>query len=675
MESAVAGERRETLELAGWIALIALAPATLVYLSFNAGGYFPSATGLAVVLLALALVLRTTLAERPFEGFSRALAVPLTALAVYAAWQLASVLWSHATARALDSYDRTLLYVLALALFGSVRYSARTAARVLRGLFAALAAVCLIGLISRVLPHLWPTAASFYDNRLNYPLTYWNAEGMLAAITLILGFHLAADGAGHWSVRVLAAAVLPGVAAALLLTFSRGALGVAALGLLAYCLLTRLHTLPCALIAIVPATAIALRSAWQATLLATNGASSPAAVLQGRHVAIAVGACMLAAGVLRGALLPAERRIADLTVVPTPPSRAIRTAAGAALAALFVAVAVALGAVGFLERQYDRFAHTNTDAPTAQIRERLSDVSNNGRVSLWRAAVRIYDTQQLHGTGAGTYQLYYPRYRTEGLYVVDAHSLYLQSLAELGLVGFVLILIVVLGILGGLAARIRGPDRGLYAALFAATLAWAVHQAFDWDWQMPVVALPVFILAGMALARPRERRPGLRGLPAARTFVALGWLALAVAPLLASTSYARLHRGGQALRQGDCLAAKREAISSLSLSARRPQAFLIIGVCDLEQGFARAALPAMTQAAALEPQSWEEQFWLAVARAAAGVDPHAAIARALALNPLEAGLRNAERRLASRSPRLWERAAPRLRGEALTSGKFAITSL
>jgi hypothetical protein len=31
------------------------------------------------------------------------------ALALYGAWQLASALWSHATARALDNYDRTLL--------------------------------------------------------------------------------------------------------------------------------------------------------------------------------------------------------------------------------------------------------------------------------------------------------------------------------------------------------------------------------------------------------------------------------------------------------------------------------------------------------------------------------------------------------------------------------------
>jgi hypothetical protein len=98
-------------------------------------------------------------------------------------------------------------------------------------------------------------------------------------------------------------------------------------------------------------------------------------------------------------------------------------------------------------------------------------------------------------------------------------------------------------------------------------------------------------------------------------------------------------------------------------------------VCDLEQGFPAAALPAMSQAASLEPVSWEAQFWLAVARAASGVDPRAAIARARALNPLEGGLANAQRRLDTPNPRVWERVAPRLRAEALSSGRLALTSL
>jgi hypothetical protein len=674
-ERAVVALEREQLPLLGLGALMLLAPAALIYLSFNAGGYFPSAPGFVAIVFAQALILRSTLAGRPFEGFSRTLAIPLLALVLYAAWQLASTLWSHATSASLDSYDRTLLYVLAFALFGSLRYTPQRMRWLLRALVAGMAAVCLIGLISRVLPHTWPTASSFFNDRLNYPLTYWNAEGMLATTALILGFHLSADRDEHWSVRVLAAALLPAIAATLLLTFSRGAMGVAIVGLLAYCVLTRLHTLPATLLATVPSTAIALRSAWDATLLASSKPTSAAAVTQGRHVAVVVGACMVGAGLLRGALLLVDRALVRMPVVRNPPRRTVRVGIGAAAAVIVLAVVLALGAAGFAQREYDKFVNEKSGPHTAQTRERLSDPANNGRLSLWKAAVRIYDPQKLRGTGAGTYQLYYPRYRTERLYVVDTHSLYLQSLAELGVVGFVLILLVVFGILGGLAARIRGPDRALYAALFAATLAWAIHQAFDWDWQMPAVTLGVFMLAGLALARPADGGPGRFGLPAGRTLVGLGWLVLAVAPLLVSISYARLQQSGAELKSGNCTSAKREALSSLSLSAKRPQAYVIAGVCDLQQGFAQAAVPAMAEAATLTPQSWEDAYWLAVARAAAGLDPRAAIRRAITLDPLEHGLRNAEEQLSSGNRRAWELAAPRLRREALTSGKFAITNL
>ncbi|HYB22600.1 MAG TPA: hypothetical protein VED41_02305, partial [Solirubrobacteraceae bacterium] len=286
-------ERRQPLELVGWVALIALAPGTLLYLSFNAGGYFPSADGLVAIVLAQALVARTILAERPFQGFSRALCVPLAALSLYGAWQLASMLWSHADARALDAYDRTLVYVLALALFGSVRHTPARLRWLMRAVFAGLAAVCLAGLISRVLPHLWPTAASFYDSRLSYPLTYWNAEGMIAALALILGVHLSAAPGERALVRVLAAALGPALAATLLLTFSRGSLAVAVVGVLAYCLLARASTLPTTLLAVGAPCALALRAAYDATLLATSHASTPAAVAQGQHVALVVGACML----------------------------------------------------------------------------------------------------------------------------------------------------------------------------------------------------------------------------------------------------------------------------------------------------------------------------------------------------------------------------------------------
>ncbi len=672
-----AAAANSSLERVGWLGLLALAPAALLYLSFNAGGYFPSAQGLVAIALAIALVLRTTLAERPFEGFDRPLAIPLVALALYGAFQLLSTRWSQATANSLDAFSLTLLYVLGMLLFGSLRYTRARADWLLRAVVAGLTAVCLIGLISRVLPHAWPTASSFYDERLNFPLTYWNAEGMLATIVLILGLHLSADRDTPPAIRVIASAALPAIAATLLLTFSRGALGAAAIGLLAYCLLTRFSTLPTALLAVAVPVAIAMRSAWNATALAGKHPTDALGVSQGHHVAVVVGVCMLGAGLLRAMLLLADKHIAQLATVRTPPRRAVRVGIGATggVLVLALALALALGAGGFVHREYDRFVQGTHEGHVTQTRDRLTDPANDGRLPLWRAALDMYKTQKLHGTGAGTYQQYFPRYRKESGYVVDAHSLYLQSLAELGIVGFALILIVVLGMLGGLLWRIRGRDRPLYAALFAMCLAWAVHQGFDWDWQMPAVTLGVFMLAGLALARPRDGKIGLTGLPMGRTLVALGWLVLAVAPLLGSISYARLQNSAAELKRGECASAKQQALSSLSISAKRPQAYVVIGLCDLKQGYAQAAVPAMAQAASLEPQSWEEQYWLAVARAAAGLDPHAAIARAIVLNPHEAGLRNARRKLQGNDPRTWERAAPRLGSEALSSGKFAISNL
>src|ERR1035437_9889900 len=136
----------------GLILLIAGAPASIVYLSFNQGGFFPNSTGLAAIGFAAALVLRTTLAEHPFAGYNRQLAVLLLALAFFALWQLASALWSHDLARALDEYDRTLLYLLAFALFGSLPRSPARLRWLIRALAAGVTAVCLAGLLSRVPP-------------------------------------------------------------------------------------------------------------------------------------------------------------------------------------------------------------------------------------------------------------------------------------------------------------------------------------------------------------------------------------------------------------------------------------------------------------------------------------------------------------------------------------------
>ena len=100
-----------------WLAVPALATGIL---SFIAGGFFTATTALACLAAGVGLVLRLTIAERPWEGWSAALAVTAGALALLAVWMLVSATWSDAPARAAVETDRALLYLLVLVLFGCV---------------------------------------------------------------------------------------------------------------------------------------------------------------------------------------------------------------------------------------------------------------------------------------------------------------------------------------------------------------------------------------------------------------------------------------------------------------------------------------------------------------------------------------------------------------------------
>jgi hypothetical protein len=90
--------------------LLALLPgALIVYLSFEAGGYFAGSVAFAVPLLTQIVLLRVFVAEAPFAGFSWARAIAPGPFAAYATWTLASGLWSGSPDRALTKFDRVLL--------------------------------------------------------------------------------------------------------------------------------------------------------------------------------------------------------------------------------------------------------------------------------------------------------------------------------------------------------------------------------------------------------------------------------------------------------------------------------------------------------------------------------------------------------------------------------------
>lgn len=666
-------------EAGGWVsrlgvgALIATAPAATIYLSFSNGGYFPNAVGLVAICFCAALVLRTTLADRPFEGYNRVAALAVLALAAFALLQLVSIAWSHTPASALDDYDRTFLYVLVFALFASLPRSRERVVWLTRSLAVGMSAVCLAALVTRVLPHVWPTTTGFYADRLNYPLGYWNALGLMAALACILLLHFASSLREPWPVRIIAAALFPAVGTTALLTYSRGALAVAILGLLIYAILGRPRGLITGLIAVVPTSAVAMKWAYDATLLSGNNPTSPAAVVQGRHVALAVGIAVLAAAALRAAGLWLDRWLRRPHPPPTILRRIPRSAAITGVVAVVVVALVAVDAPSFISREVNRFA-VNQGPKVAQTRDRLTDPASNGRLDLWKAALHQFSHHVLVGEGAGTFQSYYAQHRSVPAVVVDTHSLYFQTLGEDGLMGIILLAIALVSILGALFWRWRGPHRTVYAALLAAAIAWAVHNAVDWDWQMPAVTLWLFAVGGLALAARREKVPRVVS-NVSRTALAASFLVLAVAPLLIGFSYQRLRAAGNAFVAGNCVSAKDRALSSMSLLAVRPEAYEILGYCDLKQSYPVEALTAMRQAGSYDQQDWEYHYGLAIALAANGQNPMAEARRALQLNPLEYLAQDEVHAFQAAGPHGWTQAWRAVMNEGIGSSGLSVSKL
>lgn len=174
-------------------------------------------------------------------------------------------------------------------------------------------------------------------------------------------------------------------------------------------------------------------------------------------------------------------------------------------------------------------------APAGSHASALSS-SLGPRAYYWQVGWRQTADHPLLGTGAGTFEV---AWLEHGSFVVagatrDAHSLYLETLGELGPVGLALVLATLA--LPLVAAFRQKPASGMTAAGAGAFLAFLLHAGIDWDWEMPAVTL-AGLLCGAALlvgadggilVRSRQR-----------------WILLAVALTLVGLALRLLVRHGQ----------------------------------------------------------------------------------------------------------------------------------
>jgi hypothetical protein len=460
-------------------------------LAFFSGGYFAEPRLIAAIA-AWALVLALAVAGPEPLPRSAAGRLALCGLALLTAWTALSTSWAPQAGPALESLQRVVLYTGALA----VAIAVLRAPRVLRAVEPALAAGATVvigyGLAGRLLPGILELDRSRRaGGRLEQPLTYWNAEGALAAVGLVLVARVAGDRTRPPALRLAAAAAAAPLGAGVYLSYSRGAIAVAVLGL-------------AVLVAAAPsrhqlrASAVALGAG--AVAAACAAAFPGVAALEGddpqRDGAIVLVLLVLIAG---GAALLTWRgaRAAEREL---PWARRLTPLALAAVAA----VAAGLVVAGLAERPTD--AELAADAGAA----RLTTVSSN-RYDYWRVGVGAFERRPLTGTGAGGFRVEWLRERDFPEAVRDSHSLEVELAAELGLVGLIAFALMVAGVAAA-ARRALTSSSELAAGPCAALVAWFLHASIDWDWQLPAVTLPAIVLAG-ALVAMAEREPALSARP------------------------------------------------------------------------------------------------------------------------------------------------------------------
>jgi O-antigen ligase len=627
-------------------------PAVLTFaLAFLAGGFFAGTVGIAAGLLCLLLVARLTLAERPFAGWSASLAVTAGVLALFCAWTLASAEWSDAPARAMVEFDRALLYVLVLAFMGLHARAPGHLAALLRWVGLAIALTAAIALATRLLPTVFPTRAGVNTDRLAFPLTYWNAMGIFCGLGAILLTHLTASERESVAVRIAAAAGLPIVTVALYFTFSRGGIAAAIAGVVLYFVLAHPRGLVGALPAVGLPVAFALQRAYGSELLAREFYAGPDAREQGRALAVVVIGCVVAAAVLRLLALRADRRMLEIRISPRT-RRRLYGAAGIAVLVVLAGATVAFELPGRIDEQRQAFVRGDQPPGGNDLRARLTDVGNNGRREQWNTALDTGAISPWRGVGAGTYRLYWERDRPPPpVKVVDAHSLALETRAELGWIGLGLLVIALVVPLVIAAARLPGPERHTYAAFLAGGIALLLHAQVDWDWEMPVLFVWFFGAAGTILATTTERAARLAApRRLTRLLAGLACLLVALTPVTVAFSQLRLNRSVNAFARGDCATATDAALASLEALPVQGEAFEVLGWCDARAGQLKLSEAAMRSARRVDPRNWQYAYGLAIVQALAGEDPTAAARLARRLNPLEPMARNLERGLRSRSP-------------------------
>ena len=621
------GTRARALGRQDIVQSVAMTLVLTVFLAEN-GGYFETTWNWVALVLAGVAAIALTLREAVV--LSRLELITIGALLALVGWVALSALWTDSIPSTVREVQRDVLYpvgVLAVALL----FKRQSARALLSAVYVAITLIAWYALATRVFPNRVDSFDPVSVYRLSRPVSYWNALGVLTVVGILLGVAFAARGR-HLASRVLAAASLVVLVPTLYFTYSRGAWIALAIGLVtAIAFDTKRLQLVTTIFVIAPAPTAAVLFASKLDGLTRRGSTLAEATHDGHRFVIAV----LALGVVGAAFRWAQDYIAKAVAVGPSTRKVYGWALILALGATLVLFFAHYGTPqAIAQRAWNDFKDTprasttpTTTTPTKNLNARLFTLRSNGRTIEWRQAWSDYRAHPVLGSGAGTYEIWYLRHRTIDLKVRDAHSLYIEVLAELGPVGLALVLIA---LLTPLVAAVRARRHPLVAIAAGAYVAFLVHAGVDWDWEMSAVTL-TGILCGVALliaGRAETNVIRLRFSRYALVGIAFSVALFSVVGLLGNVPASN---AGRAIQNRDWSRANAEARKEIRWAPWSADGWRRLGQSEVGSNQLTAAVPDLRKAIRQDPQNWDR--WFDLALATHGQVQRHALERALALNP------------------------------------------
>ena len=456
---------------------------------------------------------------------------PVMGMLALAALTTLSVLWSVLPDRSWQEANRTVAYTSVFVAAARVASLVPVRSRaVLGGIVLSAVVVCGYALLTKVFPaQLDPNEVYA---RLQAPYGYWNATGLAAAMGVVACLWLGSRRAGHGVLNALAYPAAGLLLVTLFLAYSRGALLALVIGLVVWFTAVPLRLRGATVLLLAGAGAGAV-VAWvfSRTALTQDDVALIARSSDGHRLGVLLV-------VMTFGLLAAGITIGFVTARQPPSIRARRRAGGILLGLLGLAPLIAVlallvssrGLTGAISNDFHTL--TNLNPTVSNSPDRLTALGSE-RALYWDQAFKVWQAHPIFGVGAGGYATARLRFATNPAIVVEhAHSYLMQTLADFGLVGVAVSLIVLVlwfaaaargarpwslrwvhlssplkppaSFLAWRLRRVKEPytaERVDLLAMFAIVFVFGAHSLIDWTWFVPGTACVGLLCAGWLAGR------------------------------------------------------------------------------------------------------------------------------------------------------------------------------